>query len=531
MRYQRIAVHPSPEATRRGYLLELLERVLPVRFDHAATPSSGVVDALIAFSDSTDASHADVPTLIIDVGNTAGPPRRKQVVLGTDSGLDVRIRGRVVSDDVSHVVRPARPGGAALASIDEGVVWARDGDGRGRVEWLGVPPPVLVRGESLRSALRPGRCLGLLALVHFLREVVGYDEWIRPSLDAAFVFDDPNLHWPRYGYIDFAELAAHADEHDYHAVMAMIPLDCWFTHPAAARLFRENGERLSLVFHGNDHVSHELGRADSADSAKAVVASAVRRVSRFERSSRIRVGRVMTPPHGACSLPMLGALAAGGFDAACLSTPSPWTTGPSADPLEGWHPADVVDGLPVFIRYPFGYDAEDLLFRAYLDQPLILYGHHDDLAGGLATLSEASALIEEFGTTRWCSLDQMAHSRYVARLVDGVFEVSLSSRSARVVVPDEAEFVEISVPRRTGLAPKVMVTPAHREAPQSADLLVDVDEPFACAGEVDLRLVTPEAATSGGCPRARRLLPFLRRVATEGRDRGHPAMQRLTHRA
>ena len=77
----------------------------------------------------------------------------------------------------------------------------------------------------MRDLLRPGRFLELLPLAHFLQMVT---DAVPTELRACFVIDDPNLHALRYGHISYPALAQHAEEHGYHAAMAMIPLDAWF---------------------------------------------------------------------------------------------------------------------------------------------------------------------------------------------------------------------------------------------------------------------------------------------------------------
>ena len=54
-------------------------------------------------------------------------------------------------------------------------------------------------------------------------------------LAAAFLVDDPNLHWTSYGHLSYPEIVRHANEHDYHVAMAMVPIDTGAAHPAAAR--------------------------------------------------------------------------------------------------------------------------------------------------------------------------------------------------------------------------------------------------------------------------------------------------------
>ena len=116
--------------------------------------------------------------------------------------------------------------------------------------------------------------------------------------------------------------------HGYHASMAMIPLDAGRPHGPTVSLFRRRRDRLSLVFHGNDHVKQELLRPRAPDDALAMAAQAMRRIERFERRCGLPVDRVMTPPHGLCSESVTQALAAVGFDALCAIHPIPWTGAP-----------------------------------------------------------------------------------------------------------------------------------------------------------------------------------------------------------
>ena len=57
------------------------------------------------------------------------------------------------------------------------------------------------------------------------------------SLRASFIIDDPNLHWPRYGYIDYRQVAEQAAREGYHVSFATIPLDMWLTHEGTAEIF------------------------------------------------------------------------------------------------------------------------------------------------------------------------------------------------------------------------------------------------------------------------------------------------------
>lgn len=206
---------------------------------------------------------------------------------------------------------------------------------------VGLPelgPDQVLRGP-VRSA-GTSHALALIALTHFLRAINGYGHRRHPPVKAAMQFDDPNLRRPTYGFIDYAAMLRHADEHNYHVAMAMIPLDALGAHRATIRLFKSRPDRLSVIVHGNNHVRGELSTPKDSTTARALAAQALRRIMRFEARTGLAIDRVMVPPHGLCSLEMAQALAAVGFDALSALHPLPWLEEPPADRmLAGWEAA------------------------------------------------------------------------------------------------------------------------------------------------------------------------------------------------
>ena len=241
------------------------------------------------------------------------------------------------------------------------------------------------------------------------------------------MIDDPNLHWPSYGHVRYAELLSHAREHGYHLAIAMAPLDGWLAHPRAVRVFREGARHLSICVHGNDHDGPELGRAESWEDNVALAAQALRRSAAFQRRTGLTVERVMVPPHESISESAARALGACGFQAICTTRPYPWIAtcptvswlkGPAeVGALSGWGPAEVVaGGLPMLLRTDFRYAREEHVLRAFLGQPMILYGHHDLLAEGLGVLEQATAELNSLGDVRWCSLGAIAQAAMQSRV-------------------------------------------------------------------------------------------------------------------
>jgi hypothetical protein len=407
----RVGVVPAAEHAARARLFAALERVYGVRFEPRAPGEVDGLDALVCIGEGAADVQASLPRLVA-VAAEGESGRPLPVDYADVATLDRALRGARVHESALAPIAAAE-GATVLASIDGAPVWTLAGE----TQVVAAVPDELEPQELLRERLLPGRHLALLALAHFLRDLTAPPA--RP-LRAAFVLDDPNLHWPTYGHLRYRELLAHAEAHNYHLAVAMIPLDAWLVHPTTARMFREGRERLSVLVHGNDHDGGELGRIGSTAEGVALAAQALRRMERFEARSGVPVARVMVPPHERVTEGALAGLLACGYDAVCTARPFPWVPadGPSwlihpagTDPAACWTPGhSVAGGMPIVMRQDFGHPHEELVLRAFLGHPLVVYGHHTDLAGGLDVLAEAAAAVNRLGDVRWCALDEIARA-------------------------------------------------------------------------------------------------------------------------
>jgi hypothetical protein len=416
-----------------------------------------------------------------------------------------------------------------MATAGDRAVWLR----RGATDLVWGAPDELGDGEFLRSHVSPGRIVGLLPLIHFLREVTAESAWTPPAGRASFVVDDPNLHWRSYGHIDYRGLARHAREHAYHIVMAMVPIDSWFADPRAARLFRENRDVLSLCFHGNDHRKHDLEQPRSHEAAVAVLSSAVRRIERFERRYGIGVSRVMVPPHEACSAATIGAMAELGFEAACTTRPYLWVdfgtppspyNAPSVDHLlSGWRMTELMEnGFPVVLRREFR-ELDDALLRRYFDQPIVLYGHAEDFAEGLGLLERAAATVNSFPDVTWMSLADLAATNFESRREGATLRVRPLARRVRVEVDPGVQELALEPPDWVGGFDHGVDASIDGRPVQTDDAVVRLPTDRDAAGVVEIRWRPVREVTPGSVPS----LPFnggvlLRRLVSEARDRVAP---------
>lgn len=252
-------------------------------------------------------------------------------------------RGRTLESEVS-----ALPGRLALEA-DEVVLASSDGHPiwtmsirQGRSIFRSALPLLDIANQGSFSLVFSDQAfIQNLPLLHLLRHIghTAIDEV--PPLRAAFMFDDPNLHWPTYGCVDYREVVARARKNNYHVSFATIPLDTWYTHRSTAEIFRCNPDAISLLVHGNNHSKNELARQHLAADRMALLSQAQARIQRLEQSTGLEVCRVMVPPHGGCSSDMLGALAEAGFEGACISAGSLMAHNPQAPWIStlGFHPA------------------------------------------------------------------------------------------------------------------------------------------------------------------------------------------------
>lgn len=360
----------------------------------------------------------------------------------------------------------------------------------------------------------------MLPLIHYFRTLCAPALYEGPPLRACFMVDDPNLHWPSYGYVDFRQIAAHARKENYHVAFATIPLDNWFTHRATAGLFKDNPGHLSLLVHGNDHTRNELAKDYTKAGRIFLLRQALQRIQRLEMKAGVEVSRVMAAPHGACSEAMLGELPGCGFEAACISHGSlrshnrahAWTRN------LGYFPAEVVQGCPVLPRWGFAGDLQNrILLAAYLKQPLIILGHHEDLKRGIELFDDVARFINHLGAVSWLNMTGLCRANYQWRADGDTFRlrplgqrlhVRLPEAIGSVVIENEsfcpvngqwtAAFNGTSVNARSG---DIISLPEPSRNP------LVIEAPGHSAGFV-------EAVPCRPSPRA-----LFRRLLTEGRDR------------
>jgi hypothetical protein len=510
-----IGVSPPEAFQRRSRLFSALSKVFAAEFV-ARPPGAGEgLDAVIVIGVDADPGlwPAGLPLLLLR-GGEPGERGPGLIRFAQSTHLDHWLHGRTMSDERA-ATQPGLPPGAGaevIATGPGGPVWQTRDIGGVVVHEAAFTPPELPGGERLKDHLRAGRFIALLPLVQFLRNLV-QEGWDRPPGRACFIFDDANLHSPNYGYLDYRALAAHGRDHGYHAAIAMVPLDSGFTRGTAVECFRHEAS-LSLIVHGNNHTRDELGAPRGDEEALPIVARATRRILGFEAGTGLRVSRIMSPPHALVSEATMAALLRIGFEAICYWGPSDGTP----RDIDGWNPADLHlgGGLPGCHRVPLDTGPDELVLRLFLDQPLLLSGHHNDLADGLDVLARSAATVNDLGVIRWPTLTGLLRQNYLCRQEADVLRVRAFAR-------------RLTLGPRPGVSRVAIEWPGNQDEAGSAVVELSgmaPDQIELGAGAIDVRL-----APGGGvdplqiAPLPLRPWPVVRRCMTEGRDRLMPLLR------
>jgi hypothetical protein len=408
--------------------------------------------------------------------------------------------------------------GEIVATINGRPVWKIAGN-----FWsVSTPPPRLRAGERLSQYLNGETFLPLLPLYLFLRALSSKSRWLPPPLRACMVVDDPNLHAQIYGHVDYQALVQLADECPFHVAMATVPLDAWGTSSRAAKIFRENPRALSLVVHGNDHLHYELARPFQNGGRDALAFQSLSRIEFLERKADVRVDRVMAPPHGVCAPEMFSTLRAGGYEGITTNRWSLWKHNPLEQlPLDlGLRPADWIGGLPVLNRFRFNSSICDgeILMAAFLGQPIIPYGHHQDFADGMIHVRRTIEKINLIGPVCWMSLREILETNYEHYVDSGTFHLRPFSRRVKLILPPSASAIQIST------------TPFQMENPQEFQIVWPQKQIRVRAGEqvhdlpAGIELEIREASGASAKthvfhPTRKSPVVRLRRLASEIRDR------------
>lgn len=453
---------------------------------------------------------------------------RVRVLFGDDASTPWPFRGRQLFTTIPADCQPLVPldGERVLASIEAGALWtARTAEDCTHYR-SALPLREIPSGGGFAQVFSGATFLANLPLLHLLAQFEATRVGVRQALRAAFMFDDPNLHWPSYGYVNYANLSAEAARENFHVSFATIPLDSWFTHMQTAARFREHPDRLSLLVHGNNHTRHELAGKTTRKSCLALLQQARRRIERLERHAQISVDRVMVPPHGACSEEMLAALPEAGFAGACLSAGSLMAHNAESDWIQslGFCAAEWVRGCPVMPRWALvGTEESELLVAAYLGRPIILRGHHGDLREGLDILVHHARSINALGDVHWTNNAELLRSSYHLSVSGRTAYLRLFARQVALTLPEQVTSLVLESPgSASGTEQHIVSGLCQSDVRVLSGRSVEIDQGRDSAASIVVSLEATQSKAGAFPMPGLRPSSVLRRILTEARDRLMP---------
>jgi hypothetical protein len=535
-----IGITPTQKSSGLRRLLDALGKIMGVCFEDRVFGDAAGIDAwFLLESDSQvlhNLNHCNRPCYIVICRDQLVPCGKSSTInFSKHHVLPLVISGRQINiDEAAELnalppwLRNARP----IATKEGAPIWAIQEGGEHDHFFVGLPIPELEDGEPLFLHFFGNKLLHMLPLLLFLRTLIQDQGWEPPPLQACFMFDDPNLHWRTYGYINFEEMIRHAQHHNYHASIATIPLDAWFTHMPTASLFKQHPDRISLLIHGNNHVAGELARVCSDMECDGILRQTLRRIKELERRSGVEISKVMAAPHGALSEQFLQRMGRVGFEAACISRWSLLHYNKGATWLStiGMKPSDIIAEMPVFPRFRMSRTCQNsILVAALLHQPIIPIGHHNDIAGGLQLLANLAEYINSLGTVRWINMKGISRSQFSRKIDGGILRVRMFTKRIEVCVPEEIQqiFVERLGPEGAEYQP--LLWRALGEKMEWNPLRLDESIPALSGQKIEIVSPPPtsphvDTITS----RKLQLWPIVRRQLTEARDRISPFLRHIS---
>ena len=521
------------------HLLRCLEDLYQVRFVASNEPDQRSYDAAVLFgvsrTEALQCARSGLRCLAFVRGQLRQPSSlSSEVSFAQTPYLSPCFRGAAIADPsvktLCDVV--AEPADEVIARIGKDVLWIHRPEGGSAADLLAVTPPTLVHSDYLFSRFQENDWFSILPLLHFVREISG---WTYPPVRACFMFDDPNLHWKSYGYISYKAMLQDARKTNYHVSFATVPMDGWFVHRPTARLFTENDDRLSFLIHGNDHTHAELHQTSGRSKQTALAAKALRRIEHLEHVSGVRVSRVMAAPHGACSPEMATALLRTGFEAACISRSSMMVRNPGSVWPEsvGLNPAAFLGGLPIIPRFNIRGNLQiRVRFAAFLGQPVIPSGHHDDLQLGPELVQRTAAVVNSIGEVRWRDLATIARSNYCTRPEGDLLHVRMYSRLVQLRVPSGVTQLRVDRPWLGSDSSEALAVQEGQSEVLSHESYRGQVLTVSPECDLTIRAPYPDAVALCDAPPSRtRLRAIVRRQLCEGRDRLRPTLDALSRLA
>lgn len=257
-----------------------------------------------------------------------------------------------------------------------------------------------------------------------LRYMFGEQCWHPCESCASFTIDDPLLR-PKYGYLDFGSLLNLMKEYNFFTTVAFIPHNYRRNSKRTVQMFRQNGDRLAICFHGNDHTAGELGSTDTS-RLNAMLGIAEARMDALTKATGLPCPKVMVFPQDMYSMEAMKVLKSHNFCAAVsgydhpAGRQGPLTLGEKAQPAVLRH-----GKFPLFLRKFIGQiKKQDIAFDLFFGRPVLVMEHHGLFKQPKQLIENVLMINSIAPDIRWCDLETaVLNSTLRRRTLEGVCHI------------------------------------------------------------------------------------------------------------
>jgi hypothetical protein len=336
-----------------------------------------------------------------------------------------------------HVFRGEFRGLELLVAHDRGAVLTVDDHGPTRVAFLGGAPIADLDLPVEKLDLAPHVDTLAVPLIA-LRWISGDACWHPLQVGATLIIDDPLL-LRRFGFLHYGRALELMDSAGFHTAIAFIPYNYGRSRKDVADIFRSRSDRLSLCYHGNDHMDSELTARD-IPLLNAMLGTAAWRMERHRLRTGIVHDDVMVFPKGGFSREAMIALRANNFAAAVNSGGYP-----PGEPVvftlrELAAPAVMkFEGFPLFFRrYVREWPDTEIAFHRLLGKPVLLGEHHDVFREPDALRDLAARVRAVAPDVRWAGVQRaVEQASLYRRTSEGAVRIRVHAARAVLRNPDD----------------------------------------------------------------------------------------------
>jgi len=279
----------------------------------------------------------------------------------------------------------------------------------------------------------------LLPHAMVLRHAAGAECWRPVNQYASLVIDDPLLRM-KYGYLNYEHALAQAKQWNFHIVTAFIPLNYRRSSADAARIFRENADRLSICVHGNDHAHYEFASRDTG-FLNASYRSAIWRTQQHFKLTGVRCDPVMVFPLEGYSEAAMRTAKLNNLEAVVCSTTRPMELKTGVTLGELCRPAVVrYGGFPLFLRNSVAQMRRfDVAFRLFFGRPILIGEHHDIFKQTDRLLELVRTINSMAPNIHWANLATVTAGSMLVRKANGKEHVRGHARTLNPAALEESE--------------------------------------------------------------------------------------------